>query len=430
MLDPRLIRNDPERVVAGLATKQVEVDIETLIKLEEDRRRLIAEVEDLKHQRNTASENIAELKKAGKDAAGSIEETRVLSNQIKALDSELAALEMKLEDELIALPNLPDPNAPVGVSEEENVVREVWGEQPEFDYTILEHVELCTNLGLVDFEAAGRLAGTGFILYMGDGARLVRGLVNFMLEHQTGLNGYREVWPPVLVRRSSMVGTGQLPKLADDMYVVENEDLYLIPTAEVPLTNIHRESILSEERLPIAYAAYSACFRREAGAHGAETRGLIRVHQFDKVELVRFCTPETSEEEHQLLLGHARGILERLGLHYRVIELCTADLSFAAQRCYDLELWAPGSRRWLEVSSCSNFGDFQARRADIRYRRSSDGKVGFVHTLNASGVAVPRLLVALLETYQTDEGSVVIPEPLRPYVGGTSLLSPVSDDRE
>jgi seryl-tRNA synthetase len=253
---------------------------------------------------------------------------------------------------------------------------------------------------------------------------MVRGLLNFMLEHQTGLNGYREVWPPALVRRESMVGTGQLPKLEDDMYLVEREDLFLIPTAEVPVTNIHRESIVPEEELPIAYAAYTPCFRREAGAHGADTRGLFRIHQFDKVELVRFCTPDASEDEHQLLLAHARGILERLGLHYRVVELCAGDLSFAARRCYDLELWAPASKRWLEVSSCSNFGDFQARRADIRYRRSSDGKVAFVHTMNASGVAVPRLMVALLESYQTDEGSVIVPEPLRPYMGGTSLLAP------
>ena len=271
------------------------------------------------------------------------------------------------------------------------------------------------------------MAGTGFILYTGRGARLVRGLVNFMLDHQTLQNGYTEIWPPVLVRSDAMLGTGQLPKQADDMYAVEGEDLWLIPTAEVPVTNIHRETILPGESLPISYAAYSACFRREAGAHGADTRGLVRIHQFDKVELVRFCEPEESEDEHQLLLGHARSVLELLGLHFRVLELCTGDLSFAAQRCYDLELWSPGSNRWLEVSSCSNFGDFQARRAGIRYRRPDNGKVAFAHTLNASGVAVPRLLVALLETFQTDEGSVVIPEVLRPYVGGTPVLNPVGD---
>ena len=430
MLDPRLIRNEPERLAEGLAAKQVEVDMEALVALEARRRELIAETGELKRERNEASERIALLKKEGKDASEDIAATRTLSDRIKELDTGLAELQKQLDEELLTLPNLPDPAAPVGADPEDNVVVETWGESPAFDHPLQDHVQLSNNLGLVDFEAAGRIAGSGFTLFTGNGARMVRGLVNFMLEHHTGLNGYTEVWPPVLVRRDSMVGTGQLPKLADDMYLVEREDLFLIPTAEVPLTNIHRETILREEDLPIAYAAYSACFRREAGAHGADTRGLFRVHQFDKVELVRFCTPETSEKEHQLMLGHARGILERLGLHFRVVELCSGDLSFAAQRCYDLELWAPASKRWLEVSSCSNFGDFQARRSNIRYRRSSDRKVDFPHTMNASGVALPRLLVALLESYQTDEGSVIVPEPLRPYMGGTSLLSPVHDGRE
>lgn len=423
MLDPRLIRNDPDRLAEGVAAKGYEVEVDALVALDVERRRLIAATDELKQQRNSASKQIAELKRADQDASEAIAATRILSDQIKELDDGLSQLQERLDKEMCVLPNLPDPNAPVGASPEENLVVETWGEPPVFDYPLLDHIELATNLGLVDFEAARRIAGTGFSLFTGDGARLVRGLVNFMLEHHTGLNGYREVWPPVLVRRESMVGTGQLPKLEDDMYLVEKEDLFLIPTAEVPVTNIHRETILREADLPIAYAAYSVCFRREAGAHGADTRGLIRVHQFDKVELVRFCTPETSEAEHRLMLEHARGILERLGLHFRVVELCTGDLSFAAQRCWDLELWAPASKRWLEVSSCSNFGDFQARRSDIRYRRSSDGKVAYVHTLNASGVAVPRLVVALLESNQTDEGSVIVPEPLRPYMGGTSLLS-------
>ncbi len=424
MLDPRLIRNEPDRLAAGLAARQVEVDIESLVAMEARRRAMIAETEDLKRERNEASERIAGMKKEGKDASDAITATRALSDRIRELDTALSELQEQLDLELLSLPNLPDPKAPVGTSEADNVVVKTWGESPAFEYPLLDHVELSRSLGLMDFAAAGRISGSGFILFTGNGARMVRALINFMLEHHTGLNGYREVWPPVLVRRDSMVGTGQLPKLEDDMYRVEREDLFLIPTAEVPVTNIHRESVVKEEEMPISYAAYSACFRREAGAHGADTRGLFRVHQFDKVELVRFCTPETSEDEHRLLLGHACGILERLGLHYRVLELCTGDLSFAAQRCYDLELWAPGSNRWLEVSSCSNFGDFQARRADIRFRRTSDGKVGFVHTMNASGVAVPRLLVALIESYQTDEGSVIVPEPLRPYMGGTSLLTP------
>ncbi len=424
MLDPRLIRSEPERVRDELAKKGVEVDIDALTGLEAERRTLIAETDELKRRRNEASESIARMKQAGENAEQAIADSRRLSEEVKAADARLAELENRFEAELIQLPNLPDPLAPVGASEADNLVTEVWGESPEFGFEPLDHVDLCTRLGLVDFEAGSRLSGSGFILYTGSGARLVRALVNFMLEHQTGVNGYREIWPPVVVRTPAMTGTGQLPKMAEDMYRIEAEDLWLIPTAEVPVTNIHRESILSEEQLPLAYAAYSACFRREAGAHGADTRGLIRIHQFDKVELVRFTTPETSEAEHTLLLGHARSILEALGLHYRVVELCTADLSFAARRCFDLELWAPGSRRWLEVSSCSNFGDFQARRAAIRYRRSEDGKVAFVHTLNASGVAVPRLFVALLETFQTDEGSVIVPEPLRPFLGGLSLLSP------
>lgn len=424
MLDPRLIRNEPDRLAAGLAAKQVEVDIESLVALEARRRVLIAETEDLKRERNEASENIARMKKEGKDASDAITATRTLSDRIRELDTALSQLQEQLDFELLSLPNLPDPKAPLGTSEADNVVVETWGEPPLFEFPLLDHIELSRNLRLIDFAAAGRISGSGFILFTGNGARMVRALINFMLDHHTGLNGYREIWPPVLVRRDSMVGTGQLPKLEDDMYYIERDDLFLIPTAEVPVTNIHRESVMKEEELPISYAAYSACFRREAGAHGADTKGLFRVHQFDKVELVRFCTPEKSEDEHQLLLGHACGILERLGLHYRVLELCTGDLSFAARRCYDLELWAPGSNRWLEVSSCSNFGDFQARRADIRFRRTSDDKVGFVHTLNASGVAVPRLLVALIESYQTDEGSVIVPEPLRPYLGGTSLLTP------
>ena len=405
----------------------MDADLDELLRIDEERRALIAESDKLKHARNVASEQIAERKKAGEDASDAIAETRKISDRIKEMNDQLSGLEERFTERLMVLPNVPDPQAPVGASEADNVVREVVGEPAAFDFEPADHVELATNLGLVDFEAAGRLSGSGFSLFLGSGARMVRALINFMLEHQTERNGYTEVWPPVLVRRAAMTGTGQLPKLEEDMYHIEREDLFLIPTAEVPVTNIHRESILREADLPITYAAYSPCFRREAGAHGADTRGLIRVHQFDKVELVRFCTPESSADEHQLLLSHARSVLDELGLHYRVLELCTADLSFAAQRCYDIELWAPGSNRWLEVSSCSNFGDFQARRADIRYRRTGDGKVAHVHTLNASGVALPRLIVAILENYQTDEGSVVVPVPLRPYMGGLSVLGPTPE---
>jgi seryl-tRNA synthetase len=427
MLDARLIRHQPEVVRQGLADKGVAGDVDGLVALDEERRRLIARVEEYKRQRNQASASVAALKKAGEDAGEAIAASRDLVEQIKELDERLGEVEADFEQRLLLLPNLPDPEAPRGHSAAENVVREVWGEPPEISFEPRDHVALGTSLGLLDLEAAGRMSGSGFALFTGPGARLVRGLMNFMLDHHTTINGYTEVWPPALVRRPAMTGTGQLPKFEDDLYRIDSDDLFLIPTAEVPVTNLHRESILEEADLPIAYAAYTPCFRREAGAHGAETRGLFRLHQFDKVELVRFCTPETSEAEHQDLLGHACGVLERLGLHYRVVELCTGDLSFAARRCFDLELWAPASRRWLEVSSCSNFGDFQARRADIRYRRTADGKVAHVHTLNASGVAFPRLIVAILESYQTDEGSVVVPEALRPWLDGRSLLSPVGD---
>lgn len=423
MLDPRLIRHEPDLVREGLAARHVEADLDGLIALDEQRRALIAETDGLKQQRNEASESIAEMKKKGEDAAAAITATRTLSAKIKEQDARLGEVEDAFRARLLALPNLPDPAAPEGAGPGDNVVRETWGEAAAFDFEPKDHVALATSLGLIDFEAGAKLSGSGFMLYTGQGSRLVRALMGFMLDHHTSLNGYTEVWPPVLVRAEAMVGTGQLPKMAEEMYHLEADDLYLIPTAEVPVTNIHAGDILDEGSLPVSYAAFSSCFRREAGAHGADTRGLIRVHQFDKVELVRFCTPETSEAEHQLLLGHARGILERLGLHYRVLELCAGDLSFAARRCYDLELWAPGTGKWLEVSSCSNFGEFQARRADIRYRREADGKVTHVHTLNASGVAFPRLIVAILENYQTDEGTVVVPEALRPYLSGLSVLS-------
>jgi seryl-tRNA synthetase len=427
MLDARLIRHQPEVVRQGLADKGVAGDVDGLVALDEERRRLIARVEEYKRQRNQASASVAALKKAGEDAGEAIAASRDLVERIKELDRRLGEVEAEFEQGLLLLPNLPDPEAPRGHSAAENVVRTVWGEPPEASFELKDHVELGTSLGLLDLEAAGRMSGSGFALFTGLGARLVRGLMNFMLDHHTTLNGYTEVWPPALVRRPAMTGTGQLPKFEEDLYRIDSDDLFLIPTAEVPVTNIHRESIVEEAALPIAYTAYTPCFRREAGAHGTETRGLFRLHQFDKVELVRFCTPETSEAEHQDLLGHACGVLERLGLQYRVIELCTGDLSFAARRCYDLELWAPASKRWLEVSSCSNFGDFQARRADIRYRRSSDGKVAYLHTLNASGVAFPRLIVAILESYQTEEGSVVVPEALRPWLDGRSLLSPAGE---
>jgi len=326
-----------------------------------------------------------------------------------------------LEQLLLGLPNIPHESVPEGKDEKNNQLVREWGETLDRDFNIMAHLELGKALSLFDFERGAKISGSGFPLYTGKGAKLERALINFMLDFQTEQHGYKEIFPPFLVRPESAVTTGQLPKLADDMYASEKDDLWLIPTAEVPLTNIHQNEILSEDQLPINYTAYSACFRREAGSYGKDTHGFLRVHQFNKVELVKFVKPKNSYKELEKLVEQAEAILQSLGLKYRVIELCAGDLSFAAAKCYDLELWAPGEEKWLEVSSCSNFEDFQARRGNIRYRRNSDKKVEFVHTLNGSGVATPRLLVALLETYQNKDGTIAIPEPLQPYFGNEVL---------
>jgi len=421
MLSIDIIRNNPKEVEQGLARKGEKLLINEIIKLDESYRSDLAQANEMRAKRNVSSDKIAQAKKLGENVDKAINAMRKLSQKIKVLEEKTQSSKNDLEQLLLGLPNIPHESVPEGKDEKNNQLVREWGETLDRDFNIMAHLELGKALSLFDFERGAKISGSGFPLYTGKGAKLERALINFMLDFQTEQHGYKEIFPPFLVRPESAVTTGQLPKLADDMYASEKDDLWLIPTAEVPLTNIHQNEILSEDQLPINYTAYSACFRREAGSYGKDTRGFLRVHQFNKVELVKFVKPENSYKELEKLVGHAEAILQSLGLKYRVIELCTGDLSFAAAKCYDLELWAPGEEKWLEVSSCSNFEDFQARRGNIRYRRNSDKQVEFVHTLNGSGVATPRLLVALLETYQNKDGTIAIPEPLQPYFGNEVL---------
>jgi len=421
MLSIDIIRDNPKEVEQGLARKGEKLLISEIIKLDESYRSDLAQANEMRAERNVASDKIARAKKLGENSDKAINAMRKLSQQIKVLEEKTQSSKNELDQLLLGLPNIPHESVPEGKDEKNNQLVREWGETLDRDFNIIAHLELGKALSLFDFERGAKISGSGFPLYTGKGAKLERALINFMLDFQTEQHGYTEIFPPFVVRPESAVTTGQLPKLADDMYASEKDDLWLIPTAEVPLTNIHQNEILSEDQLPINYTAYSACFRREAGSYGKDTRGFLRVHQFNKVELVKFVKPENSYKELEKLVGHAEAILQSLGLKYRVIELCTGDLSFAAAKCYDLELWAPGEEKWLEVSSCSNFEDFQARRGNIRYRRNSDKQVEFVHTLNGSGVATPRLLVALLETYQNKDGTIAIPEPLQPYFGNEVL---------
>ena len=422
MLDIKLIRENPDLVRAGLKTRHSPVDISAVLEFDERRRAAITEGDRLKNERNTVSKKIGELKKAGQDTTEIQRRTREIGEQIAALDAQVREIEAAQAKLLLAIPNLPHASVPVGEDATGNVVAREWGTKKEFSFPPKDHVALGESLGLFDFERAARMCGAGFPLFTGPGARLERALIQFMLDLHTTQHGYTEVSPPYVVTTATMTGTGQLPKLADDMYHVPNDDLWLIPTAEVPVTNIYRDEIIREP-LPIKFVAHTPCFRREAGAAGKDTRGLIRVHQFDKVEMVRFVPPGTSYDALEELVGDAEDVLQKLGLAYRVLRLCSGDMSFAAAKCYDLELWAPGHGGWLEVSSCSNFEAFQARRAGIRWK-NAEGKTEFVHTLNGSGVALPRLVVAILENGQQADGSVVLPEALRPYLGGLDRLVP------
>jgi len=422
VLDIRRLRENEAEVREGLRRKNSSVDLDAILALDRERRRLLTEVEALKSQRNTVSKEIGIRKKKGEDVESVMAEMRALGDRVAELDRRVRETEEQLNTLWLTVPNLPHASVQEGREAADNKVVRVVGEPRTFDFKPRPHFELGDLLGLFDFERATRMTGAGFPLYLGAGARLERALVQFMLDTHISEHDYIEMSPPFVVNSASMTGTGQLPKLKDDMYHMPVDDLWLIPTAEVPVTNYFRDEII-DRPLPVAFAAYTPCFRREAGAAGRETRGLIRVHQFDKVEMVRFVDPATSYDELEKLVGHAEAILKKLGLHYRVLQLCSGDMSFAAAKCYDIELWAPGHNGWLEVSSCSNFEDFQARRAGIRYR-NAEGKTSFVHTLNGSGVALARLVVAILENGQQADGSVILPEAIRPYMGGLERIAP------
>lgn len=416
MLDLKFVRDHIEPVRRMLHDRQVDLDLESFLGLDEERRQILREVEELKRRRNLASDGIAQMKQARHDATSQIEEMREVSQRIKNLDQQLAAVQEKLDEILLLIPNMPHPSVAVGKDEHDNPVVKVWGQPPEFDFQPKPHWDVAESLGIIDFERAARMTGARFALYWGVGAALERALISFMLDLHTRLHGYLEVLPPFIVNAASLTGTGQLPKFKQDLFKLENSDYYLIPTAEVPVTNIHRNEVLEENDLPRYYAAYTPCFRSEAGSYGKDTRGLIRQHQFNKVEMVKLVHPETSYDELESLLANAEAILQELGLHYRVVSLCTGDLGFSAAKTYDIEVWLPGQQTYREISSCSNFEDFQARRANIRYRRKGQTKTDFVHTLNGSGLAVGRTLVAILENCQQRDGSVIIPKALRPYV--------------
>jgi len=416
MLDLKFIRENADAVRKAVADKREKADVDALLALDVKRREMIGQVESARAEQNKATQKIAKVKKEGGDAADAIAEMRRLSDGIKKMSDDLKDVEALIYDVQIRIPNIPDASVPVG-SEQNNQIVRTWGELPEQDFQPLPHYELAEKKGLIDFARASRMSGSFFVSYRGLGAKLERALINFMIDMHVEKHGYTEIFPPFVVKREAMFGTGQLPKLEEDMYHCGLDDLFLIPTAEVPVTNLHREEILDGAELPIKYTAYTPCFRREAGAYGKDTRGLMRIHQFNKVEMVKFVKPEDSWDELELLLQNAEDVLQALELPYRVVTLATGDLSFAAAKCYDLEVYAKGLDKWLEVSSCSNFLDFQARRANIRFRREKGAKPEYVHTLNGSGLALPRTVIAILENYQTDEETVIVPKALRPYLG-------------
>lgn len=422
MLDLKFIRENPEKVRAGLAAKNDRRGIDEILRLDERRRGLIKEADALKGQRNKVSMEVARMKKEGKDASTIITEMKTVSDRISAFDKERREVEEKIEELLRWIPNLPHTSVPVAPDDAGNVDVRSWGKKPEFGFTPAPHWELGEKLGLLDLASGAKISGAGFVTFTGWGAKLERALINFMLDLHTQKHGYKEISPPFLVNRASMFGTGQLPKMEEDMYGLKEDDLFLIPTAEVPLTNLFREEILPGERLPVCVTAYTPCFRREAGAAGKDTRGIIRVHQFDKVEIVKIVRPEVSYDELELLVQNAEAVLQALGLHYQVKLLASGDMSFASAKTYDLEVWAPGVGKYLEVSSCSNFEDFQARRMNLRYRPAPDAKPEYPHTLNGSGLALPRTVIALLEQYQTEKGRVRVPDALVSYLGTKELV--------
>ena len=407
MLDLKFIRENIDQVRQAIANRQDTAPLDEILQLDGERRQKLLNLEKLRHQRK----ELAGKKKAESD------EGRELRTKIKGLEEEVRRLDNQMEELLLQLPNIPHPTVPVGRDEENNVVLRSWGEPKSFDFKPAPHWKLGESLGIIDFERGVKLSGTRFYVLKGLGAKLQRAIISFMLDLHTAEHGYQEVYPPFMVKRECMVGSAQLPKFTDNLYHDEEDDLWFVPTAEVPVTNLHRDEILPPGVLPIYYVAYTACFRREKMSAGKDTRGIKRGHQFDKVELYKFTEPDASDQELEKLLSDAEQVCQKLGLPYRVKQLCTADLGFAASKAYDIEMWAPGCEEWLEVSSCSNCGDFQARRADIRYRPASDAKPQFVHTLNGSGLALPRVLIAIMENYQQANGSILIPKVLQPYVG-------------
>ncbi|WP_424769062.1 serine--tRNA ligase [Paenibacillus sp. sgz302251] len=423
MLDVKILRNEFDKVEEAMRNRGASLDlIADFPVLDTKRRDLIQETETLKNRRNTVSQEVAKLKKTGGDADALIIEMREVGDRIKELDEELRVLEAQVEELTQAIPNIPNESVPIGKSEEDNVELRRNGEVPSFDFEPKPHWEIAQTLGILDFERAAKVTGSRFTFYRGLGARLERALISFMMDLHSDKHGYEEVLPPYLVNRDSLFGTGQLPKFEEDLFKLSNSDYYLIPTAEVPVTNLHREEILTAEELPKYYVAYSSCFRSEAGSAGRDTRGLIRQHQFNKVELIKLTKPEDSYEELEKMTANAEKVLQLLGLPYRVLALCTGDMGFTAAKTYDLEVWLPSADTYREISSCSNVEDFQARRASIRFRRDTKSKPEFVHTLNGSGLAVGRTVAAILENYQHPDGSVSIPEVLRPYMGGVSEI--------
>ena len=417
MLDLKFVRDNLSVVEQALKNRNASVNLSEFIDLEKKRRELLVEVEGLKGRRNTVSQEVSRLKKEKQDAEALIVEMRGVGDRISALDAEIKTIEGKLSSVLMYIPNVPHASVPVGADEESNPEIRRWGEPRKFDKEPLAHWDIGEKLGILDFERGGKVSGARFTFYKGLGSRLERSLISFMIDLHTQEHGYTEFFPPFIVNKDSMFGTGQLPKFAEDMFKLEGYDYYLIPTAEVPITNLHRGEILDGKDLPLYYTAYSACFRAEAGAAGRDTRGLIRQHQFNKVEMVKFTKPEESYDELEKLTLNAEKVLQRLELPYRTVLLCTGDMGFSSAKTYDLEVWLPSANRYREISSCSNFEDFQARRAEIKFRREPKAKPEYVHTLNGSGVAIGRTVAAILENYQQEDGSVVVPDALRPYMG-------------
>ena len=423
MHDIKRLRQHADEVKAAIARKGFDADVNSALALDERWRDLTKQGDELKAELNPASKAIGIAKKAGNDAQAEMDKARGIREQAAELDDQKRDLKAELETILLSWPAEPDSIVPDGLTEKENVVVREWSPgEDEPDFELKDHLALAEELGILDMPRGAKVAGGGWPLYVGTGARLERSLINYMLDIQTGEHSYKELAVPFAVNRESVLGTGQLPKLEEDMYLVEKDDLFLIPTSEVPITNLHRGEIVNGDDLPLQYTAYSACFRREAGAYGADTRGLLRVHQFNKVELVQIVKPDTSDTTHEEILSHATTILERLNLRYRILDLCCGELSFAAARCFDIEVWAPGTKSWLEVSSVSNFRDFQARRLNLRFRGEAK-KPELPHTLNGSGLATSRLMVALMETYQTPEGRIRIPADLKSYMGGLDQIS-------